>query len=163
VIEDAIRVEAARLFHYSPETGVFTRKVRSGSRGCVGSVAGGEDAEGYVRLRIFGSKHAAHRIAWVMHYGRQPEGLIDHINGDTSDNRIANLRVVDNSTNLENQRRARSDNALGVMGVRRRNTRFEARICVKGQAQQIGTFDTAKDAHAAYLCHKRAMHKGCTI
>lgn len=60
---------------------------------------------------------AAHRAAWCLHYGHWPEGFIDHINGDRSDNRIENLRLVDNQTNCKNQKLRRT-NKSGVMGVR---------------------------------------------
>ena len=32
-----------------------------------------------------------HRLIWQYHYGKIPT-IVDHINGDTSDNRIENLR-----------------------------------------------------------------------
>lgn len=41
---------------------------------------------------------------------------IDHINGDTLDNRICNLRIVDNRTNCWNQAK-RKTNKSGVTGV----------------------------------------------
>lgn len=36
----------------------------------------------------------AQRVIWAMEYGKWPEGAIKHINGDKSDNRLANLRAV---------------------------------------------------------------------
>ena len=161
-ITKEVMAEARRLFSYDPLVGTFIRQVRAGQRGLVGMTAGAND-NGYIRIRILGSAFAAHRIAWAWVFGSDPNGFIDHVNGAKGDNRIANLRVVDNSTNLENLKGPRSDNRLGVMGVRIRRSRYESRICVKGRSVHIGTFDTAEAAHAAYLLHKRAMHKGCTI
>lgn len=40
-------------------------------------------------------QYRAHRLAWVMHYGTAPKTHIVHINGDTRDNRIANLELRD--------------------------------------------------------------------
>jgi hypothetical protein len=38
-----------------------------------------------------------------MHYGVWPTQLIDHINGDSSDNRIVNLRQTTQSENNRNR------------------------------------------------------------
>ena len=67
------------------------------------------------------------RLAWVLFYGEAiPEGLvIDHINGDPSDNRIVNLRLVTQKDNARNCRRKkrpakREDQYVetGVYGVK---------------------------------------------
>ena len=48
-------------------------------------------AHGYLTGRFGGVNYYAHRLIWWLTYGDQPE-VIDHINGDGWDNRIANLR-----------------------------------------------------------------------
>ena len=48
---------------------------------------------------MFGKLIYAHRAAWAIHFGEWPKGEIDHINGDASDNRIINLRVVNRTEN----------------------------------------------------------------
>jgi hypothetical protein len=65
---------------------------------------------------------AAHRAAWCLYYGEWPDQFIDHVNRDRTDNRIANLRVVDNRTNCKNQKLRRT-NTSGVMGVRWHRTK----------------------------------------
>lgn len=40
------------------------------------------------------------RIIWKYHYGVEPKGVIDHINGDPTDNRIENLQDVTQGENL---------------------------------------------------------------
>jgi hypothetical protein len=43
----------------------------------------------------------AHRLVWWWHHGPVPDGLqIDHIDGDKSNNRIENLRVVTQAENI---------------------------------------------------------------
>ena len=46
---------------------------------------------------------------------------------------------------------------------RKKDLRFKARITVKGKEILLGRFDTAEEAHAAYLEAKRVHHPGCTI
>lgn len=43
---------------------------------------------------MLGHSWPAHRLIWKIHTGRDPVGLIDHINGVRYDNRIENLRDV---------------------------------------------------------------------
>src|SRR3546814_1788886 len=61
---------------------------------------------GHLCGHVKGIPLLAHRVAWAIHYGEWPNGQIDHINGDPSDNRIANLRDV---SALENARNAKLD------------------------------------------------------
>jgi hypothetical protein len=64
---------------------------------------------------IFGRAYKAHRIVWKMIHGSDP-GIVDHINGDATDNRIANLRVVTSAGNMKNLTR-RKDNTSGHTGI----------------------------------------------
>lgn len=73
--------------------------------------------EGYWVVKIQQKAVFCHRIIWALHYGEFGDGFeIDHINGDTSDNRIENLRLVDHKTNCQN-RALRKDSKTGVTGV----------------------------------------------
>lgn len=99
------------LFDYDPETGLFFRlsKRSRNPRGCV-------DRQGYIRFKIYGRIYGAHRMAWIYMHGYDSKLLIDHINGDRQDNRIANLREATCSQNLHNAKRC-SKNTSGVKGV----------------------------------------------
>jgi hypothetical protein len=89
----------------------------------------------------------AHRLAWLHVHGRHPDGHIDHINGDKTDNRIANLRECSAGENIRNQPcRA----ACGFKGVRPNKKRWSARIRVNNRKYHLGTFDTPEEAGAAY-------------
>jgi hypothetical protein len=50
-------------------------------------------SNGYLRARINKKNYFAHRIIFMMNYGFVPK-IIDHINGNPSDNRIINLFVA---------------------------------------------------------------------
>jgi hypothetical protein len=55
----------------------------------------------------------AHRLVWFVVHGKFPDGDIDHINGNRSDNRIENLRDVTRRANLQNViKRPRNDPTL---------------------------------------------------
>ena len=150
------------LLHYDPETGVFTRLVRSGPAK-VGDAAGTATTSGYIQIRVDGGQYLAHRLAFLCMTGEWPSQFVDHVNGVRDDNRWSNLRPATPSENLQNVRRARADSQTGLLGVSRDRQRFRAQIKVDGQHIYIGTFDTPEQAHAAYLAAKRKLHAGCTI
>lgn len=89
--------------------------------------------------------------------------MIDHINGDPSDNRVENLRLADKRLNAENQRRARADNAIGVLGVMAHGNKFRAQIRTGGRTIYLGLFLTSDEAYAAYVEAKRRLHEGCSL
>jgi hypothetical protein len=50
---------------------------------------------GHLRGWIMDHNVAAQRVIWAMTYGKWPEGIIKHANGDNADNRISNLTSTD--------------------------------------------------------------------
>lgn len=57
------------------------------------------------------------RVVWILHNGYLPKNLvIDHVDGDTTNNRIENLRAISQSENNRNAS-IRKDNASGIPGV----------------------------------------------
>lgn len=105
----------------------------------------------------------AHRLAWQYATGDVPAADIDHINGVKNDNRLANLRPATRAQNMQNQRRARSDNATGILGVGCVRGRWKSQIQSDGIRMHLGTFDTAEHARSAYLDAKAARHPFQTI
>lgn len=153
------------LFSYCPATGEFIRLISTkGSR--AGQKAGTLKSNGYLHFSVDGKKHGAHRIAWLHVYGYMPVGDVDHIDGDRQNNAINNLRDVDRSTNLENQRTAKSSNkSTGLLGAyfHKQIGRYTSRITTHGKDKHLGCFATAEEAHAAYIHAKRELHAGNTL
>lgn len=148
--------------NYNPETGVFTRRIRS--RLAPGTIVGSINrTNGYRLIRLDGVTYRAGRLAWRFVHGEWPNGIIDHINCNRDDNRIANLRIVDHAVNSQNRRNAHAGSATGLLGAYRDRKRFFSKIVTHGKAVRLGTFDTAEEAHAAYVRAKRDLHEGCTL
>lgn len=150
------------LLDYDPESGRFTWRVALPGQKA-GSPAGCLDSYGYVVIRIDGANRKAHRLAWLIAYGEWPDDQIDHINGDRSDNRIANLRSLTNQGNQQNRRTAHRGNSSGLLGVSPKRGKWRAQIKVDGKKRHLGLFDTPEAAHAAYLEAKRKLHPTCSI
>lgn len=155
--QSKLSAERAReLLAYDPETGVLTWRVSKG-RAKAGSRVQGRQVE------VDGSAYLGHRLCWLLHFGVWPTNLIDHINGDPSDNRLANLRDATRECNAENRRRARSGSKSGFLGVSPAGVKFQARIHARGRSVYLGVFSKPEEAHQAYLTAKRSLHAGCTI
>lgn len=160
IIKEELTVERLReLLDYDAKTGEFTWRVSC--RGTkAGDRAGTDSSQGRRHIIIGYARFKAHRLAWFYVYGAWPEKLIDHINGDPTDNRIENLREASVSENMHNQRCAHKHNRTGVLGVQWRpeKNKFRARITIDRKEIHLGHFDTVEDAQAAYLEAKRKYH-----
>jgi HNH endonuclease/AP2 domain len=125
-------------------------RIRPPGRISAGNIAGAKKAGDYIRISIDGRQHLAHRLAWLYVHGRWPAALIDHINGNPADNRIANLREASRSQNQANSG-LRLGNRSGLKGISRKPYgTWSAQIFYQGTKHYLGTFATPEEAHAAY-------------
>lgn len=141
------QADLALRFHYTPDTGHIIRLTgpRSGKR--AGSEHFRPNGDRCMR-RVDGMNE--HRLIWQLVHGSIPEGLvIDHINGDPFDNRLANLRCVTDRQNGLN-RKLHRNSSTGVTGVyKTAGGRWRARAVVNGHVVGLSTYDTREEAIAA--------------
>lgn len=147
--------ELKRFVHYDENTGVFTR---------IGFINGyGQfvnkttefttvSNEGYIIIRINNVAYKAHRLVHLYVDGVQltENDYIDHIDGNRSNNRYSNLRIVSRDENLKNKRLYRT-NTTGYIGVSKFGKYYRARININGKRKSLGLFD---DPYQAYLVRK---------
>ncbi len=152
------------VIHYDPETGAFTWINPSGKRAKAGTPAGCW-SRGYLKIGIDGKEYGGNRLAWLYVYGEWPANEVDHINGNPSDNRIANLRDIDHRLNIQNQRRPHRVNTSGLLGVHWTVSKgkWKASMSHMNKSVHIGYFKTPEEASEAYVNAKRRLHEGCTI
>jgi hypothetical protein len=140
------------VLHYEPETGVFTWIVSTGRRVKAGGIAGctANERGAYV-IGVDGRNYLAHRLAHFYVVGRWPEGGLDHIDRNPSNNRIRNLRCVSNSENCQNKDKP-SNNTSGYLGVCwcKAVQKWQAKIGMPiKRTLWLGNFDTIEEAVAA--------------
>ena len=140
--------ELKEFLDYNPDTGIFTWiKGRQSIK--VGQVAGKANGNGYLRIRFKGIKYFAHRLAYYMYHGIDPlEKLVDHIDGDKSNNKINNLRLASKSQNGRNRVNLPSNNTSGVIGVcwDKKAKKWKAYIMINGKTKHLGYFINKEDA-----------------
>jgi hypothetical protein len=140
------------LLHYEPKTGLFVWIYQhKKSARMLGKQAGSQDNMGYLQIKIDGLQHKSHRLAWLYVYGSWPDKQIDHINGDSQNNRIENLRQATASQNRANSK-LNKDNKSRFKGAHLRvgNRKYQAMIKINGRSRHLGIFTSPEDAHAAY-------------
>ena len=127
---------------YDPETGILTRL-------STGKPTGSLDQTGHLKVWLLGKSYVASRIAWKLYHGTEPE-YVDHIDRDTTNNRISNLRSVSHQVNCTNRKR-RSDNTIGLSGINwfPKRHKWQAVIGVQGKRTSLGYYKTLLDAAAA--------------
>ena len=138
-------------FDYNPLTGELIRKSNNLATGTLNS-------NGYL-ITSLGRKCQGlrvHRLVWAWVTGEEPSGEIDHKNGDRTDNRFWNLRVVSHSTNNLNQR------SRGYYYVHPRKGRqgyWQVSIMVEGKKHRCRAHSEHEARHKA-LALKRAVAQG---
>ena len=123
-------------FKYDPDTGVVERKSR-GKYVRLKAV----NAGGYVHVHFGNMYLYAHRIAWAIHTGNVDFGVIDHINGDKTNNKISNLRCV-TETDSQQNRPKQKNNKSGCVGIcwDKRHNKWRVQIGINGTNTRVGEF-----------------------
>lgn len=167
-------IDAARaMYTYCPLTGEFryarnSFRARSSTvlRVRKGDIAGtipkpGVRGKNYAVLCVGGIRVLAHRLAYMLHNGPiTPGKYVDHISTDTTDNRLTNLRLVSAKGNQENRKAPQKNGSSGHIGVSydKSRNKYQAKIKSGGVHVNIGRYETAEEAYAAYVQAKRRLH-----
>lgn len=117
--------------------------------GCVGK--GKNNKAFYIEIRYLDKIHRAHKIVWEMHNGKIPNGMqIDHIDGNGTNNKLENLRLVTCAENLKNKSRY-ANNTSGCVGVswHKAQKKWMAYISDAGKRITIGYYKVLDDAITA--------------
>lgn len=138
--------EVRELLSYCPVTGQLTWRILN-RRIFPGATAGTTQNDGYRRVRLRGRNYKAHRLAWLLHYGADPGAMhIDHIDGNRSNNAIANLRLCTQQQNSSNMS-VKKNNTSGVPGVSKyRNGKWRAYVNKERKQHYLGIFETLAEA-----------------
>jgi hypothetical protein len=153
----AVEIAAIQsAFSLDRDTGIITNATNR-RRARAGDVVGTERPDGYKQVCINGTILLLHRVVFALANGRWSDLEIDHINGDRSDNRPANLREATKSQNGANKRLCRMDGLKGASFCRR-SGKWRSSLRKDGKYIHIGLFDTAESAHIAYVTAARRYH-----
>lgn len=141
----------SHLFSYCPDTGELRWKNTTSLKRLNGKLAGYVNSgDGYICVMVGLKNYKAHRIAWLLTHGKWPDGEIDHIDHNRTNNKITNLREatqVENSRNLSLSKK----NTSGHVGVcwHKYEKKWYAYITVDGKQINLGLHNFIHDAVSA--------------
>ena len=115
----------------------------------IGTTAGRLARDGYRQIHLVSMMVSVHRLIYYMHTGSFP-AVIDHIDGDTGNNKIENLRPATVSKNSMNCKISIA-NTSGVKGVSWHKTtgKWAAYVRINGRQAALGLHDHIFDAACA--------------
>ena len=121
----------------------------------IGDLAGFTRKDGYRQISINKKHYLTHRLIFLYHHGYLPKEL-DHIDGNSLNNHIENLRVVTHPQNCMNQKKTKTYNGKATsslyIGVSwfNHNNKWGAHIKINGKLKHLGLFISETGAARAY-------------
>lgn len=89
---------------------------------------------GYRLVKLLGKTYRLHRVIWELHNGAIPDGMeIDHIDGDTNNNKLSNLRLVTKSQNAFNRKNHTGKTLPKGIVFLHKDSIYQARIMKEGK------------------------------
>lgn len=155
--EGRVSVDFLRdLLDYDAQSGSLKWRLRTNENfnsKYAGTEAGAKHKSGAIQIQLTfdgkGRLFWAHRIAWCHYHGCWPDGLIDHRDGNPSNNKIDNLRLANGSQNGCNKRELRG--AIPFRGVYEfGDGKFAAQIKFHGKWRWLGLHSSPSSAAKAY-------------
>lgn len=149
---DRPRISAERLreaLYYDPNSGEFSWKQKTSIRSKVGKTAGLSCKADYQRISIDNRRYKAHHLAWLYMTGEWPNGIVDHKDGQKSNNRWDNLRIATPRENRANSP-VNANNKCGRKGVHKVGRKWRALLQTTDERMHLGYFECLDSAAAAY-------------
>jgi hypothetical protein len=134
-----------KMFDYRADGELIRRHSIMGNGNYAGAVVGTKPTGArnfrYSTTKIHGEHWCVHKLIYLYHHGVVPDQL-DHINRDSTDNRIENLRPANSSENTRN-RRLFSNNTSGCKGVtwNKRIKKWQSYVSMNSKTKHLGYFE----------------------
>lgn len=108
------------------------------------------------------TKYTLHQLVAMAFLGHVPCGfklVVDHINNNSFDNNLNNLRIITQRENIHNVNNEYSSKFKGV-SFNKLSNKWMSQIYINGKSKYLGLFDSEYDAHLAYQNKLKEIKKG---
>jgi len=148
-MSELTQAELKEVLRYEPESGkwfwIKTSKYRKSNLGKeAGCVSKSGNLKGRRSINVRGKLYLASRLAWLYMTGKWPKHMIDHMDGNPSNDKWENLRDIRRGENVRNSMKR------GYTWCNDRS-KWRVRYRLNGKLNHIGYFNCQLDARAAYL------------
>jgi len=132
---------------YDPATGLFVWS-KDYYKNKAGTSPKASHSEGYLRVQFKKTRFFLHKVAFFWEHGYLPEE-VDHIDLNTSNNAITNLRAATHQQNSCNKSTRGFSRYRGVY-YHKRNNKWCSIVVSKQQKHYLGSFLSEEAAAEAY-------------
>lgn len=144
------QLELKSLFRYC-ETGNLYWKTQKQGR-LKDRPVGFKNADGYIQVTIDGERYQLHRLIYILHHGDIPNGyVVDHISGESNNNRVENLQPITNHQNITKKKMSKY-NKSGFRGVSwdSKKNKWRVQIYLNKKRIHVGYFNELEEAALSY-------------
>lgn len=112
----------------------------------------------YLQVMVDRRNYTVHRLIAILHYG-DFNSYVDHIDGNSHNNKIENLRIVTPEQNSWNAKK-NSRNKTGVKGVSfiKAKQKYQATIRINGKNKNLGQFSSLEEAEQVINTVRSQVH-----
>ena len=149
-----------KYFTLDESTGTLYWKVQKANCVKVGSVVGHVNPRGYSIVKLDGVTVRLHRIVYKMYHGVEPEGELDHIDGDKLNNNPENLRLASRHQNNQNIKKQKN-NTSGFKNVYwvPKIKKWSVTIKAFGKIYRFGAYLNIEDAAKVAETQREILHR----
>lgn len=153
---NSVKLSVERLKYwlsFDPVSGKFTWKHSPRSNVAAGDIAGHypqDGSDGDPVIRIGDCLHKVKHLVILYMTGHWPSGHVACIDGDRANTRPKNLEIRSMSGCCLMRKSGNKGSASGMRGVTKHGKRFCARLMIDGKMHNLGLYDSADAASAAY-------------
>ena len=149
-----------KYFTLDESTGTLYWKVQKANCVKVGSVVGYVNPRGYSVVKLDGVTVRLHRIVYKMYYGIEPEGELDHIDGNKLNNKPENLRLASRYQNNQNIKKQKN-NTSGHKNVYWKDDEKKWAVTIKafGKTYRFGCYLNIEDAAEVAEKQRQILHR----
>lgn len=144
------QLELSEIFLYNSNNGRLYWKYSGYGRN-MKLPAGYLNSNGYRIIGIDYKLYRSNRLTWIFHNGEIPPNMVvDHIDGNSSNDKIENLQVISQSKNLMKSKPKRNTSGYRGVSWHEPSGKWQVRIYLDNKEKYLGRYEDVNEAAKIY-------------